>query len=113
MFEKIRRRGMKKAVFVLFTAVIFTVAAADHVITVVNETGYYVYYLYVSESDSDEWGDDLLEDEVLEPGESIKVTLPSGTWDIQVEDEDGDTYTKFEVLVTRNAVIKMTADDFD
>jgi opacity protein-like surface antigen len=107
---------MKKIVFlmVLFTAVVFTAAAADPVIiTVINNTGEDIYYLYVSRSDSDDWGDDLLDDDVLEPGEGYQVSLPPGTWDIQVEDDWGDTYTKSDVRIIRSTVIKMTPDDLD
>jgi hypothetical protein len=106
---------MKKAVLLvmLFVAVVFTAVAADPVITVVNDTGFYIYYLYVSRSDSDDWGDDLLDDEVLAPGEGYRVSVPTGTWDIQFEDEDEDTYTKSNVRVTRDAVIKMTIADLD
>jgi opacity protein-like surface antigen len=106
---------MKKTLFLagLFLAVVFTAVAADVIVTVVNDTGYDVYYLYVSRSDSDDWGDDLLDDEILGPGEGFQVSLPTGTWDIMVEDEDEDTYTKSEVRVTKSTVIKMTIADLD
>ncbi|MDR3200808.1 MAG: hypothetical protein LBT68_05055 [Spirochaetales bacterium] len=96
---------------VLFTALIFTVAAADPVVTVVNGTGTDMYYLYIGKSD--EWSDDLLDDDIIEPGESFQTSLPAGTWDISFEDEDGYTYTKYEVRITRDTVIKITEDDED
>jgi hypothetical protein len=107
---------MKKAVFlvVLFAAVVFTAVAAGPVLTVVNDTGYDIYYLYVSKSDSDEWGEDVLGDEVLEAGDSFRVTLSSsGTWDLRAEDEDEDVYTKYKLSVTKDTQVVITLDDLD
>lgn len=42
--------------------------------TVHNETGQEIYYLYVSASSSDSWGEDVLgENTVLSPGNSVFV----------------------------------------
>ncbi|GHV94906.1 hypothetical protein AGMMS50293_12260 [Spirochaetia bacterium] len=80
--------------FVLLGLIVFSAAAAGPVVTVINETGYDIYFLYFSPSDSDEWGEDLLGDEILESGFSFDITLPAGgKWDVLAEDEDGDSYT--------------------
>ncbi|GHT94121.1 hypothetical protein FACS1894141_0170 [Spirochaetia bacterium] len=87
-------------------------------ITIVNKTGYTVYYVYVSPSSSDSWGDDQLgSDSVLVDGSSIRVTVPSFnsaiTYDICLIDEDEDTYTKTGLRLSNNQRIEFTMSDID
>ncbi|MDR1866837.1 MAG: hypothetical protein LBQ77_01055, partial [Treponema sp.] len=44
-------------------------------ITIVNNTGYTVYYLYISQSTATEWEEDILGDAVISNGDSINVRL--------------------------------------
>jgi hypothetical protein len=87
-------------------------------INIVNNTGYTIYTLFVSPSESDEWGEDVLGENVLENGKTFTVQLESSlsqvsVYDIGVEDEDGDTYVKWELTVTNNDRIVFTMDDLD
>jgi hypothetical protein len=88
-------------------------------ITIVNDTGYTVYYVYISQITSDTWGVDRLDsDKILSDGESVTLPLPYplnvvNRYDIQLEDLDGDTYTKMDVLVSPGARIVFTFDDID
>jgi len=51
-------------------------------------------YIYVSSGSEDQWGiNSLPEWKVLLPGESHFITVLPDTYDVQVVDEDGDTYT--------------------
>jgi hypothetical protein len=82
-------------------------------LTVVNDTGYTFYYLYVSPSDSDSWGKDVLEGQVLYDGQSFRYALPyNGTWDILAEDSDEDTYTR-RLMITADTTLALTFDDLD
>jgi hypothetical protein len=99
---------------------VFSVSAQNlPSIRIVNNTGNDVYLIYVSPSESDDWGEDLLGDEnTLEDGETFTVRLQSplssiDTYDIGLEDEYGDAYTKFEVKITNNGRIEFTQDDLD
>jgi len=88
------------------------------VITIVNRTGYLCHYLYLSPTSVDNWENDELGDSTLENGQSFRVTLEyplsrENRYDILMVDLDGDTYTKWDVLLTENAVIVFTFDDFD
>jgi hypothetical protein len=106
---------MKKVLFlvVLFTAVIFTVAAADPVLTVVNDTGYDIDYLYISKSDAAASSEeDVLGNKGLSDGGSFKIALKPGTWDIEAEDEYGDYYGKYGVSITKDTRIVLTDDDY-
>jgi hypothetical protein len=83
------------------------------VITVVNNTGYSFYYLYISPSDSDMWGKDVLGDRVLYDGQTFRYTLPyNGTWDIMAEDSDEDTYTR-RLVITADTTLMLTLEDLD
>jgi hypothetical protein len=85
-------------------------------IQIVNDTGYTFYYLYVSPSESDKWGDDILGDKILRSGETFTFRLPQplssvNVYDFLAEDEDEDPYYKYEVTITNNARIVFTFDD--
>jgi hypothetical protein len=87
-------------------------------VRIVNKTGYTVYFVYVSPTSSSRWGDDVLENDILRNGQSVTVRLPSplnntNRYDIQLEDLDGDTYTKKNVLITPNKTIEFTISDLD
>jgi len=113
---------MKKIAFVLLFMLpfLFSVSAQTNPsITIVNNTGYTVYYVYVSQTASDNWGSDRLDsNETLPNGQAVSITLPYplnvvNRYDIKLEDSDGDTYTKMNVQVTANSAIVFTFDDFD
>jgi hypothetical protein len=87
-------------------------------VTIVNNTGYMVYYLYISQTATDDWEEDVLGDSVLSSGESYRVRLAyplnvTNRYDIRLEDEDGDTYTKWNVLITPDSRIVFTINDLD
>lgn len=58
-----------------------------------------IWYAYVSESSESDWGDDRLGSSILSPGCVLTVWVDPGTYDILLEDEDGDTYTRYGVTV--------------
>jgi hypothetical protein len=62
--------------------------------TLLNKTGVSVDYIYVSPTNDDEWGDDIMGRDVLEHGEAVDITFSrsekSCMWDLKIKDEDGD-----------------------
>jgi hypothetical protein len=87
-------------------------------IRIVNNTGYPIYFIYISPAAEDEIGDDLLgEDDLLENGQTFTYQLPQplnkiNVYDIILEDEEGNYYIKRGVTVTNNARLVFTMDDF-
>lgn len=79
-------------------------------INITNDTGSYdFYYVYISPSDSDSWGDDWLgSTEIIYPGNTRSFSVSNNTYDVMVEDEDGDTYTFWNVRV--NGTVNMVVD---
>jgi len=63
-----------------------------------NETGFDIYFVYISYTSEDDWGGDWLGEDILGDGETVVFDMSDYNWDtqlfdIQLEDEDGDTYT--------------------
>jgi hypothetical protein len=55
-------------------------------VTVKNRSGATVCYVYVSPCSSDQWGDDVLEESVLNDGDNARITVVEGCWDLKAED---------------------------
>jgi hypothetical protein len=99
---------------------VFSVSAQNlPSIRIVNNTGYDVYYIFISPSESNEWGEDFLGDEgILSDGETFHTQLMYplnrvDTYDIYIEDEYGEMYTKEEVKIRDNERIEFTEDDIE
>lgn len=60
-----------------------------------NQTGVEISSLYVSPHDSDDWGEDILGQDTLVSGESVKVTFDDREkkvrWDLKVTDKNGNS----------------------
>lgn len=84
-------------------------------VSLVNDLqGYDVFYVYVSPADSDDWGEDMLGSEILYQDDELIVWVDPGTYDIQMVDEDGDSYTRWEVVVDEDGYEWwVTLDDMD
>jgi len=113
---------MKKVIFCLsiFLLLLLPLSAQQNPsITIINNTGYTVYYIYFSPTTHDTWGPDrLADDQILHNGESVTLQLPyplsvADRYDIMLEDLDEDTYSKFDVLVSANSRIEFVFDDID
>ncbi len=102
--------GFLVVLFVLGTA---SVAAQDYYVEVTNNTGYTIFYLYVSPEYSNDWEEDVLGNMVIVPGDTVRVDLydyDTSIFDIQAVDEDGDTYTFFGINVAREDLVINLSD---
>ena len=60
-------------------------------LTLENQTDWEIHELYFSSVDEKKWGEDQLGDEVIEKGESFKLTkIAKDDYDVKIVDEDGD-----------------------
>lgn len=68
-------------------------AAATHQLEIINNSSVPVYYIYTGPSESDDWGDDILnETDILQPGLTATVTINTATddqclFDFRLENE--------------------------
>ncbi len=60
-------------------------------VLVVNESSHEICYLYISPSDSEEWGPDWMgKDVTIPPGETRTFQIPLGTYDLRADDCDNN-----------------------
>lgn len=90
-------------------------AQQNYYVDVSNQTGYTIVYMYVSPADARSWEDDVLGEDVLPTGTRQRVNLRgyrSPIFDIRLVDEDGDTYTFWDIDVSRSDLV-VTLDNLD
>lgn len=73
------------------TGAVDPVAADDvDLFTLVNQSSWALHAIQLTASDDTDWGPDLLEGDVLLPGESVSVaTVECSTYDVRIVDEAG------------------------
>lgn len=73
-------------------------------IIVMNGTDFAIHAIALSPSESEDWGEDLLGDDVLNPGEGLKINLQgdNNNWDLAAQDGEGNQVT-FQNLDFRSA----------
>jgi hypothetical protein len=73
----------------------FAAIASDADFRLKNKTGYQIDEVYVTRHSSDNWGKDIMGNDALDDGESVKITFPHGgsacKFDIKVRYHDKDT----------------------
>jgi len=109
---------MKKFILITVLMGLAAISVFADTFHVKNDTGLWTFYeVYVSYNHSKDWGDDQLGDDVLEPGETLRIisslSLNKVTIDFLIVDEDGDTYTIYNKKVSNGGVIKITLADLD
>jgi hypothetical protein len=95
---------------VAFWAVLTSTALAwAGELTVTNQSKYEIQELYVSPSNTDDWGNDLLGDETIATGGQFVVrSILPGVYDIKVVDEDEDECIVESVDLASNYVWQLT-----
>ncbi|HVL69561.1 MAG TPA: hypothetical protein VM364_20045 [Vicinamibacterales bacterium] len=89
---------MKRAIWGIVAAVMLAgialTAQGKQDFTLVNRTGLVITELYVSPTEDDEWGEDILGRDVLKNGESADISFSrrekACKWDMKIVDEDDD-----------------------
>ncbi len=108
MFRNLLLAGM-------MTAALPTAAlAADHRVTIVNETNNTMIRFYASNSGRTSWEEDILGNRVLKPGQSVRVNIDDGTgacvFDFRADFDDGDKLTRNSINVCEISTYRYTAD---
>lgn len=82
---------MKRWILAAALAVACSTALAANFV-IINESQWDIHRLYVSSSDSTEWGEDQLDDDILRSGQTLTLRgVACDTYDVKMIDEDGDT----------------------
>ncbi len=81
------------ALTLLFTSA-STVSALDRRVRIVNNTGYTIVRFYGSNKGSDSWEEDILGEDVLPSGSSVRIDFDDGSgyckFDFKAVFDDGD-----------------------
>ncbi|MDR2661509.1 MAG: hypothetical protein LBC31_00770 [Treponema sp.] len=111
---------MKKLLIgVLFALLVVTALSAQNQpsVRIVNDTGEVIYFVYISPSESEDWGQDALGGEILESGQTATIPLPrplgnGNLYDIKLE-ATYDHYTKYKITASNNTRIVFTVNDLE
>lgn len=69
----------------------FPIAASAADVVFVNKSSWEIHEIYFSPAKQKNWGEDHLDKEVLQKGDSLTLSgVTKGKWDVRVVDEDGD-----------------------
>lgn len=83
--------------------------------SIINNTGFDVYALYISPSDADDWQEDVLGDLVLEDGETLEITFElsdnDNYYDLKLEDESGEYLVWAELDLISFSEIELLIED--
>ena len=108
-------RLFKLALCLMMALMPFSAQAADYYVDIANNTGYTIYHIYVSPGTAKSWEEDVLGSEIMTNGTTRRISLSgymSSIFDIRLVDEDGDSYTLWDVDVSTQD-ITATLEDID
>lgn len=102
-----------KRTFLLLAAMGLLASVAAGTVRIVNDTGGYdIWYIFISPTNNDNWGDDWLDsEEILPSGSSVSFNVPDGVYDIRLIDEDEDEYVRWDVTVNGQYTWNVTLSD--
>jgi len=112
-----RRLGFAVLVLALMAMVLpltSTVEAGTQDFTLVNASGVDVYQLFIAESASNDWQEDVLGDQVLEDGGRIAIQFSGRSaclWDMMVTDVDDNAVVWSGINLCQASVVVLHCDD--
>lgn len=76
----------------------FNIAGDDCSLSITNGTSATLWFLYIQDAGTDDWGLDVLDAERLEDGETYTTTVTVGDYDVRGEwpSPDSETFTRLE-----------------
>ena len=79
----------------------------DRRVTIINATGVTMTHFYASNSGRNDWEEDILGEDVLPSGASVRINIDDGTdaclYDFKAEFTNGQVLTRFNVNVCQIA----------
>ncbi len=106
---------MKLKYTILVAALVSGVVLAgayDSVVSIRNKSSWDIHEMYLSSTDSDDWGPDQLGEHVIGNGETFKLNgIPCDDYDVKLVDEDGDECVVGGVQLCADADSWVISDD--
>lgn len=113
----LKKRGLGILLGISLMAVMLcqSVLAGPQGFVLHNVTGVDIYAVYVGSSDDEEWGEDILGEDVLVDGDDVEIEFGSAEdreyWDIRVEDSEGNALNFFEIDLLSAKTVILNADN--
>ena len=107
---------MKKFLIICTSAMLLlgnavTGNAGEQDFAVVNKTGVEIHALYVSPSDKNDWGEDILGKDTLPNGETTEIEFDAEEeaekWDLRVQDKEGNAIEWTDLDLTEIAKVTL------
>lgn len=80
-------------------------SAMDRRVKIVNDTNFTIVRFYGSNKGTDSWEEDILGNDVLRPGQSVRIDFDDGTgyckFDFKAVFDDGDVLTASDINVCK------------
>ena len=90
-----------------------TMADSDKKVKIINETRHKIVHFYASRVGTDNWEEDILGEDVLEIGQSVRVNFATGDYclyDFRAVFNDGDKVEKYRINVCEIDTYRYTED---
>ncbi|CAN1535019.1 hypothetical protein MCEMIH16_01550 [Caulobacteraceae bacterium] len=109
------KAGLALAVMVATTALTPGMASAeDRRVRIINETRHIIVRFYASNVNASGWEEDILGEDVLQPGQSVTVNIDDGSgyclYDFKAVFDDGDSLVRQRVDVCKISSYRYTED---
>ena len=109
------KAGLALAVLVATTALTPGMASAeDRRVRIINETRHIIVRFYASNVNASGWEEDILGEDVLQPGQSVTVNIDDGSgyclYDFKAVFDDGDSLVRQRVDVCKISSYRYTED---
>ena len=86
----------------------------DRRVRIINVTGVTMTHFYASNSGRNDWEEDILGEDVLQPGQSVTVNIDDGSgyclYDFKAVFDDGDSLVRQRVDVCKISSYRYTED---
>lgn len=108
---KVLKLALVLSALMMVAPVVLRAQNADLDFKLVNSTGTPIHALYICPHDSDEWGDDVMQQDILRDGESVDLVFhpkaKAKTWDLRVEDKEGHSVEWEDLDLTQIEVLTL------
>ncbi len=109
------KAGLALAIMVATTALTPGMASAeDRRVRIINETRHIIVRFYASNVNASGWEEDILGEDVLQPGQSVTVNIDDGSgyclYDFKAVFDDGDSLVRQRVDVCKISSYRYTED---
>jgi hypothetical protein len=110
------RHSVKAVLLGLAAAAVLATSASaeDRYVKIINETNATIVHFYGSNAGSDSWEEDILGQDVLKPGKSVRINFDDGSgyclFDFKAEFSDGDTLIRKNIDVCKVGVYRYGMD---